>query len=150
MAGRVRGQLPADFLAGLSDEIERRTERWRSLISEPTDVSLLVADSVDGELCGFAMFGHAREEGVPVTTGEVWAINLHADAWGTGIGSALFDATTESLRTQGYQAAMLWVLDTNRRARRFYEKHGWRADGGVKTDEHGGAVLHLVRYSRSL
>ena len=30
---------------------------------------------------------------------------------------------------EGYATAMLWVLADNPRARRFYEREGWRAEG---------------------
>jgi len=35
--------------------------------------------------------------------------------------------------TSGAAAATLWVLTTNQRARHFYERHGWAADGAEKT-----------------
>jgi RimJ/RimL family protein N-acetyltransferase len=31
--------------------------------------------------------------------------------------------------SEGYATAMLWVLADNPRARRFYEREGWRAEG---------------------
>ena len=33
------------------------------------------------------------------------------------------------------------------RARRFYEREGWTADGGVKIEEFGGRPLREVRYT---
>ena len=39
----------------------------------------------------------------------------------------------------------LWVLRDNARARRFYEGHGWRADG---TERVAGGVVE-VRYRRA-
>jgi RimJ/RimL family protein N-acetyltransferase len=30
----------------------------------------------------------------------------------------------------------LWVLEENRRARRFYEKHGWRRNGEARVVEY--------------
>ena len=43
---------------------------------------------------------------------------------------------------------MLWVLDTNIRARRFYEVAGWKPDGGLKTETLGDLLLSEVRYRR--
>ena len=40
---------------------------------------------------------------------------------------------------------MLWVLDDNPRARRFYELAGWRLDGGVKEDTFD-TLVREVRY----
>jgi len=33
--------------------------------------------------------------------------------------------------------ATLWVLATNERAMRFYERQGWRSDGSVRIDRVG-------------
>jgi hypothetical protein len=46
--------------------------------------------------------------------------------------------------------ATLWVLDSNARARRFYEAGGWRADGAQKIEESWGFPITQVRYKRSL
>src|SRR5690606_41064361 len=61
--------------------------------------------------------------------GEVTAIYLRQAHWGRGIGRRLFAAVVDRLREAGFEEAILWVLDTNARARRFYEAAGWEADG---------------------
>ena len=45
---------------------------------------------------------------------------------------------------------MLWVLETNERARGFYEHHGWHADGEIKRDTVHGFELREVRYELAL
>ena len=49
---------------------------------------------------------------------------------GTGAGRPMMmsSAVTELARA-GYAAAILWVLDANDRARRFYAPAGWKEDG---------------------
>jgi len=43
--------------------------------------------------------------------------------------------------------AILWVLESNRRARRFYEIAGWIPDGDAKTENRpDGIQLREVRY----
>jgi hypothetical protein len=42
------------------------------------------------------------------------------------------------------------VLETNARARRFYEAQGWAADGHRMTDTGFGFPIEEVRYGRSL
>jgi GNAT superfamily N-acetyltransferase len=42
------------------------------------------------------------------------------------------------------------VLEGNARATRFYERHGWRADGATKDDVRGDAVLRERRMIREL
>jgi GNAT superfamily N-acetyltransferase len=83
-------------------------------------------------------------------TGEVFAIYAAPDAWGTGTGRTLMaDAVTELARL-GYADAVLWVLDANDRARRFYARAGWTADGATMTDGSRGFDLIEVRYRRTL
>jgi Acetyltransferase (GNAT) family. len=57
---------------------------------------------------------------------------------------------TRLLTDSGCREAILWVLESNQRARRFYEAAGWRADGGHKIDESYGFPMSLVRYRRRL
>ena len=60
-------------------------------------------------------------------------------------------ARAERLLTDaGFTEALLWVLEDNARARRFYEATGWEVDGRVKTVEIGGRELVEVRYRKTL
>jgi len=57
-------------------------------------------------------------------------------------------AAAESALTAGYGAALLWVLEDNPRARNFYEKAGWAADGVRKAEERFGVRAAEVRYRK--
>jgi len=69
---------------------------------------------------------------------------------GQGIGRRLFAKAIHDLAQRGYREVTLWVLDTNQRARSFYESAGWVPDGATKTEELPGAVLREVRYRAEL
>lgn len=56
------------------------------------------------------------------------------------------ETAVDSLRALGMRGAILWVLESNARARRFYERAGWRPDGGTKIESRGEIELHEVRY----
>jgi hypothetical protein len=45
---------------------------------------------------------------------------------------------------------MLWVLEGNGRAERFYRAAGWRHDGGRKVEEFQGADVVELRYRKPL
>jgi len=79
-----------------------------------------------GEILGFVAVGASRDPG---TDGELFAIYVHPEHWGTGVGRALIEAGEAELRRLGHQDAILWVLDDNPRARRFYELAGCRSTG---------------------
>lgn len=59
-------------------------------------------------------------------------------------------AALAHLAEGGYPRAALWVLDTNRRARRFYEATGWHRDQAVKVDDSRGFPITEIRYRREL
>ncbi len=119
---------------------ERRVEMHRRY------PSTFVAE-VDGETAGFVAVGPSRD---PDAEAELYAIYVHPRYWGTGIGRDLIAAGEERMRELGNSQAILWVLEDNPRARRFYEASGWTADGSRRPIEIGGVEVPEVRYAKSL
>jgi GNAT superfamily N-acetyltransferase len=110
---------------------------------------VLVA-AAGGDLIGFASYSPSRDSDAdPGRVGEIGAIYLLPIAWGKGTGRRLMDATLARMAKAGFAQVTLWVLDSNVRARRFYEAGGWSADGGQKLDESRGFPIAQVRYRRS-
>jgi GNAT superfamily N-acetyltransferase len=68
---------------------------------------------------------------------EPWleALYVRPTSWGSGIADELHDAAVAELQARGCERARLWVLERNSRARRFYERHGWRPDGTSRVVE---------------
>jgi ribosomal protein S18 acetylase RimI-like enzyme len=50
------------------------------------------------------------------------------------------------LKGQGFEAAVLWVLQGNERAAGFYESEGWAADGAVREEEPYGITSNVRRF----
>ena len=138
------GQVPDDYLAGLS--VAQREAAWGEIIggSEWPATGTLVL--VDDKVLGFASIGPSRDEGADPRTGEVRAIYLDPGAWGRGGGRVLMDEALRSLRAAGFTDCILWVLRSNDRARRFYEKGDWRFDGSERVTDSRGFALTEVRY----
>jgi ribosomal protein S18 acetylase RimI-like enzyme len=157
-----RGLLPDELLDGLS--VARRAAMWRSIVENdrPGDSVLVLEDADEspgehgpGALAGFAHVCAARDDDVAAGTGEVSAIYLLPTTWGRGWGRALMEACLRELSGHGYTEAVLWVLDTNARARHFYEAAGWTCDGSEKSERIGGdgsrgATITETRYRRAL
>lgn len=63
-----------------------------------------------------------------------WLDGLYVlpDRWGSGTAQSLHGEAVERLCDLGCRSARLWVLERNDRARRFYERRGWRADGRTR------------------
>lgn len=145
-----RGQLPDAYLDRLSDTLERRVAaRQAELANLPPDDRWWVAEQA-GQIIGFAITQPSRDDDAPPYTAEVSLIYLLQEAAGKGIGRALFAHAVADLRQRGYRQATLWVLESNERARRFYEAAGWRPDGASKAEERPGALLREVRYTLTL
>jgi GNAT superfamily N-acetyltransferase len=153
-----RGMMPDDFLDGL--DVSRRERGWRRMLAaEPPGYGVLVP-VLDGRVVGFAWTGPEREDedglgaggsAEPGRDGELWAINLHPDVWGRGVGSALLRAAHATLTERGHGDAVLWVLPGNTRARRFYEHHGWVPDGTERSvDVASGVPVTELRYRVAL
>jgi RimJ/RimL family protein N-acetyltransferase len=139
-----RGQLPDAVLDDLESTLERRAAFWREETTRE-DVAVWVVE-VDGTVVGFASFGAARDADVEAGTGELYLIYLAEVAAGRGVGRALHEHVLAELREQGHRRAVLWTLETNARARRFYETAGWRLEGARKTESRPGYELREVRY----
>jgi ribosomal protein S18 acetylase RimI-like enzyme len=61
----------------------------------------------------------------------------------------LIERAERSLRRSGFRTALLFVLEGNERAERFYRVAGWRRDGRKDEDFQGASVVEL-RYRRDL
>ena len=144
-----RGLIPDAYLDTLA--VERRREVWSRILAEtdlPRTGAFVLQDGPD--VIGFVHVAPTRDDDVPGSTGEITAIYLTPDAWGRGGGRQLMDAAEAALEAAGFATATLWVLETNLRARRFYERLGWVPDGARKLEERGDFVLVEVRYTRPL
>lgn len=78
------------------------------------------------------------------------ALYLDPDCMGRGFGRRLIQQVQADMADAGFLEATLWVLDTNVRARSFYESCGWIADGARKVEERPAGLLFEVRYRQSL
>lgn len=143
-----RGQLPDEFLDRLSAEDRLEQHEWT--IRNPRETWRLWVAEDDGAPIGFAVTGPSEDADADERTGELYAIYLEPDRVGTGAGRALFGHAVEDLRARGFRSATLWVLETNERARRFYEIAGWTTDGTTANERIDCAMLPTVRYRTAL
>lgn len=146
-----RGLLPDDVLAGLS--VHDRERLWSdSLTARPAHTGFVVA-TLEDAVVGVAAAGPplVPEDRADPTLGDLYALYLDPDVWRRGIGTRLHAAALDRLRSFGFTHAGLWVLDTNARAREFYDRHGWTDTGRTRVDQGpGGTELHERRLRRDL
>jgi len=125
---------------------------------------ILVAEQQPGpsgpQVIGFASFGPERgDDGQPgplpgtapsgPVAGELYAIYVHPAYWSGQAGWQLLTEVVSQATAQRYVSLSLWVLETNHRARRFYERGGFAVTGESLVDDSLGGVTE-IRYWRPL
>ena len=136
-----RGIVPQDYL----DHIP--AGRWCGVLDQAGWDTLVMAEG--GRLLGTSSVCPSRWEGCP-GFGEIVSLYLLPEYMGRGFGKALLEAAVEALAGQGFREVLLWVLEENRRARRFYERAGFSCSGERREDKMGGKLFGEVFYRRSL
>jgi GNAT superfamily N-acetyltransferase len=146
-----RGLLSDAILDGLDDV--RGTRRWVRWLRHGYENAGLraefrVATDAARQIVGVSGFGADRDLPNDVNRGELWTLYVAPSHWGRGFGYALLRDAEEALAATGRRDLALWVLEGNDRARRFYERAGWRADDGMKP--FGDSGLREMRYRKQV
>jgi ribosomal protein S18 acetylase RimI-like enzyme len=152
--GAYPGLIPQSYLDALT--VDDRVGMWEETLDASawphTGVIVLLGPARDdgaeeGPITGFVSFRPTRDEDVDAAAvGEIVTLYLDPTAFGSGGAELLMSAVEVALRGAGFTSASLWVLGTNARARRFYERRGWRPDGVTKLHDWGAFVATDVRY----
>jgi ribosomal protein S18 acetylase RimI-like enzyme len=143
------GLMPDVHLESL--DASERAQMWRSsLQNQPRPRSVrLVGESAAGVVAGFILVGPADGD-ADAEVGELYAINVDPDEWGSGLGADLVDRGVAALSQLGFTTAVLWVHPGNDRARRFYAARGWINDQVERQQSIMGVEVPVVRYSLDL
>ena len=137
------GIVPDEYLARLS--YGARQKAWENVLTaHKPDNCIVVAVAADGEIVGFAHAGPERE-GDRGYDAELYAIYLLQEHQGGGVGRRLATAAARSVLDAGMTSMMLWVLEDNHNARRFYEALGGAAVDR-KSIQIGGVELVEIAY----
>jgi GNAT superfamily N-acetyltransferase len=124
-----RGLLPEGWFAEHNEGWFRELRRHRAENPRPGRREW-VADA-DGSVVGLASSGPSRSPDLrpaAVRVLELYAIYVLAAHHGTGVGRGLLTAAV------GEAPAEVWVARDNPRARAFYGRHGFVADGTEVSD----------------
>ncbi|NLD51413.1 MAG: GNAT family N-acetyltransferase [Clostridiales bacterium] len=132
------GLLDADYLNSRPlKQCEQMAFRW----PDRTLVAVL-----NGQIVAFANYGTPAEE--DPSTGEIHAIYVLQAFYGLGIGRALMDVCMQ--RLDSCHSVVLWVLEGNERAIRFYQRYGFLPDGGRQEVVLGSPRTEIrMRYNRT-
>ncbi len=136
-----QGIVPDEYLNRLT--AEKWAERFQKNLKEQKEYSYLCAVH-ENQIAGILILGKSRDEDKPLA-GEICAIYLKEEFWSKGLGGEMMAYALKSFKNENLCEAILWVLEENGRARRFYEKYGFVSDG-VKKEITLGKPLTEIRY----
>ncbi|MBO0676937.1 GNAT family N-acetyltransferase [Mycolicibacterium sp. S2-37] len=134
----------ADVAAFIAENLSQ--DRFADYLADPDRV-VFVAEQ-DARILGYAMLIRGEPDdpdvarAVPLRpTMEVSKIYVSPDSHGAGTSAALMSESLQLARDFGYRCVWLGVNQENRRAQRFYAKHGF-AVTGTKSFRLGTRVEH--------
>lgn len=132
------GLLDQAELAGVTPQAQ--TQVWSERVARERDTHVMLVAQLEGRVVGYSYVGPGEDPQI----GDLYALFVHPDVYGTGVAQRLLDESLSVLRGFGYQMMLLWVLEGNDRAIRFYEKSGWRHDGTRRVGRRGAVSLRYL------
>jgi GNAT superfamily N-acetyltransferase len=135
-----RGILPDTVLDRI--DVDQRATSWRRVLQDPSILTLVAYDLTHHDIVGFCDAGASR--GGTAYAGEVYRIYLEHHAKRHGLGREMFEQVADWLRAQRLGSLIIWVLDNNHHARRFYEAMGGRAASRVASAVSGFPIVELA------
>ncbi|HWH21210.1 MAG TPA: GNAT family N-acetyltransferase [Solirubrobacterales bacterium] len=144
------GDGPTTVLAVASaDEVGRAGDEDDPSLTNSGEVRPGSSSSPVEPVLGFVTFGPSRDEDA-VGMGEIYALYVDPSRYEGGLGRMLMAHARQRLKEQGFEAAVLWVLQGNERAASFYEREGWEPDGATRIEQPYGIVSNVRRFRRVL
>jgi ribosomal protein S18 acetylase RimI-like enzyme len=137
------GLLPERFYDDAARE--RCRVMWSGLLAGEDAGQRVRVARRQGRIVGFVRHGPAAEHHghQPQRDEQLYALYVLSSCYGHGVGQALLD------QALGGRPAQLWVAKDNARARRFYARNGFAADGTeqVDPDLDGLVEMRMVRWA---
>lgn len=134
-----RGILPDTVLDRI--DVGQRAETRRRILRDRSVFQLVAYDVSHDDVVGFCDAGASRRH-APFA-GEVYAIYLVHHAKRHGLGQQMFERVQSWFVANGMRSMIVWVLDNNHHARRFYEAMGGRAATKLSSTVGGFPVVEL-------
>lgn len=132
-----KGIIPQDYLDGI------KAGQWADNIGKPGLSSLVLTEW--GRIIGTASFCKSRWERYS-GHGEIVSIYFLPEYIGRGYGRLLLNKCIEELAQCGFNKVLLWVLEDNTGARKFYEKNGFIYSGEFMDANIGGKNVRELMY----
>ncbi len=134
-----RGVLP-DAALDRFDARERAVS-WREVLQDRSVLTLVAYDTTHLDIVGFCDAGRSR--GDSGHAAEVYRMYIEHHAKRHGLGREMFELVTDWLRARDLRSLIIWVLDNNHHARRFYEAMGGQPARRVPSRVFGFPIVEL-------
>jgi GNAT superfamily N-acetyltransferase len=135
--------LPPDVLSQLPTG--EFAQRWKQSIERPREARQRVLVALErATVRGFTATAPATDaDASPATDAEVAEFVIDPDAVGAGHGSRLLHAAVDTMRSDRFDRATIWLSSTDDALRSFLLGQGWEPDGAHRQlDLHGdGSVI---------
>lgn len=129
------------FFTACENNFEAEVAWWERGISSGAE--FFIAELADGTIIGLAggtpVIDEDRDTGVEIELGMLYVLSPR---YGTGLGEHLMETVLSQ------RDALVWVIEKNARARAFYRKHGFIADGTGEDLTGSWAGLREIRMVR--
>ena len=121
---------------------ERRLSGFTKELKKGEPVNYLVYD--EDEAIGLLSYGSSRHMEVDDDIIEIWRVYFLPGYWGMGAAALAMDLIMKKIKETGYRKIILWVMEENLRARRFYEKSGFVKTIKIHDDELGRPTREIM------
>ena len=136
-----RGIMPDDVIA--RTDLTYRTAFWAERLADREWPIYLVESDYEG-VAFCQMVSSKDPDDDPQKVGHITSLHVLPHLRKRSYGRALLELVFREFRRRGIAEVTLWVLEANTKARRFYEKYGFRLDGGTRS--YPGTSVPEVRY----
>jgi GNAT superfamily N-acetyltransferase len=116
-----RGQIPDAYLDAM--QVDASTAMWERVLAAGSPATSVFVATHDGQVIGFAA-ANALQPPKHGANAEITAVYLRREFQRVGLGRRLLAEVVNAQRAHGATAMIVWVIASNKPARRFYEGLG--------------------------
>ena len=122
--------------------LQRRLMGFTKEIEKGSPVNYLVYN--DEEPIGVLTYGPSRHIKVDSGTIELWRVYFLPGDWGRGAAKPAADLILADIKAGSFKRVILWAMEENLRARRFYEKYGFSKTDKILDAELGRPIRDVM------
>jgi len=131
--------IPTEFIL---EKNAGRPALWETILAKENNTQYIIEKN--GKTVGMLGAGISRDDDVDDDTYELMGIYLLPEYFRQGIGTQAVEFAFTKARSLDMKVMIVWLLEENVNAKRFYEKHGFTVDG-ITREENFGKILNSIR-----